>query len=407
MPAVILPSTPPVLLLAPYQSAAYILDQMPDGGRVVGLQKGQASLTDLAVAAAERLGKSARVLLFSWGMSLEDLALLQRCHEDGRISQVQIRLDSKRAGEERFGVMVASFGAENVTSSAMHAEVATIRSADNTRAIVVRGSMGNNRNAQFQQLDVEESITAADLVQAHHATPQRFARFPQAKTEPHLATAALQSLARGRVFGISAGFSLAALVNAALDRTGPADVEIVTWSAAAESLEAVNAHPSARKIRLVVGEGYIHLPNSGASAILRAIQRDAFRVARTHAKIVTIRNADHSITIRGSMNLAPNPRAEQFDIEDDTAIADFFTRWIDELFLVVPADARRNVGAMANHFKNGLNGGLALDAYAERDQRPTSNGDRLDMAALAQAPKSYAPDTLAALMAPPKQLTLL
>lgn len=407
MPAVILPPTAPVLLLAPYQSAAYILSQMPDGGRVVGLQKGQASLTDLAVAAAERLGKGSRVLLFSWGMSLEDLALLQRCHEDGRVSQVQIRLDSKRAGEERFGVMVANFGAENVTSSAMHAEVATIRSADNTRAIVVRGSMGNNRNAQFQQLDVEESITAADLVQAHHASPQRAAKFPTAKTEPGLAAAALQGLDAGRVFGFSAGFSLAALIRAALDRTGPADVEIVTWSSDEKNLRAIKDHPSARSVRIIVGAGFHSQEPERCRGAASAVNPENFRIAQTHAKVVTIRNATHAITLRGSMNLTANPRAENFDVENSAPVADLFAAFAADIFHKLPLGAFTNHKPAAKHFERALGGGLAVDAYAERDQRPTSNGDRLDMAALTTPPKPYPAATMAALMAPPKQLTLL
>ena len=407
MPAVTLPPTPPVLLLAPYQCAEWIVQQMPDSGRVIGLQKGQASLTDLAVAAAERLGKSARILLFSWGMSLEDLALLQRVHEDGRVSQVQIRLDSKRAGEERFGLMVASFGAENVTSSAMHGEVAAVRSADGGRAIVIRGSMGNNRNAQFQQFDAEESLAATDLVQAHHASPQRGAVFPKAKTEPGLAAAALQGLDQGRVFGISAGFSLAALVCAALDRTGPADVEIVTWSSDEKTLGAVKEHPSARSVRVVVGSGFHSQEPErcrGASAL---VQPENFRIAQSHAKIVTIRNAEHAITIRGSMNLTANPRAENFDVEDSAPVADFFAAHAADIFHKLPLGAFTNHKPAAKHFERALGGGLAVDAYAERDARPTSNGDRLDMAALTAPPKPIDPATLAALMAPAKQLTLL
>ena len=60
----------------------------------------------------------------------------------------------------------------------------------------------------------------------------------------------------------------------------------------------------------------------------------------------------------------------------------------------------------AKHFERALGGGLAVDAYAERDQRPTANGDRLDMAALLAPPKPYSPETMAALMAPPAQLSL-
>ena len=406
MPAVALPPTPPVLLRAPYQSAAYILEQMPDGGRVVGLMKGQCSLSDLAVAAAERLGKGSRVLLFSWGMSLEDLALLQRCHEDGRVSQVQIRLDSKRAGEERFGVMVASFGAENVTSSAMHAEVAAV-THPNGRAIVIRGSMGNNRNAQFQQFEIEESADAAALVLAHHASPQRGAVFPKTKTEPQFAAAALQGLDAGRVFGFSAGFSLAALINAALDRTGPADIEITTWSSDEKNLQIVKDHPSARSVRIIVGSGFHSQEPERCRSAAALVQPENFRIAQTHAKIVTIRNAEHAITIRGSMNLTANPRAENFDVEDSAPVADFFAAHAADIFHKLPLGAFTNHKPAAKHFERALGGGLAVDAYAERDARPTSNGDRLDMAALTAPPKPIDPATLAALMAPAKQLTLL
>lgn len=405
MPAITLPPTPPVLVLAPYQSADWILQQMSDGGRVVGLMKGQASLTDLAVAAAERLGRGARVVIFSWGMSLEDLALLQRTREDGRTSLVQIQLDAKRAGEERFGAMVASFGAKNVTTSAMHAEVAAVLVGD--RAIVIRGSMGNNRNAQFQQFDVEESAPAAELVLAHLASPQRSAKFPQTKTEPLLAAAALRGLDTGRVFGMSAGFSLAALVCAALDRTGPADVEIITWSSDEKNIAKIQAHPNARAVRLIVGSGFHSQEPERCRAAAAAVKPEHFRIAQSHAKIVIVRNAEHAITLRGSMNLTANPRAENFDAEDSPAIADFFAAHTADVFQTLPAGAFTNHKPAAKHFERALGGGLALDAYAERDQRPTSNGDRLDMPALLAPPKPYAPDTLAALMAPPRQLTLL
>lgn len=407
MPAVALPPTPPVLVLAPYQSADWIIAQMPDHGRVTGLQKGQASLTDLAVAAAERLGRGARILLFSWGMSLEDLALLQRVNEDGRVSQVQIRLDSKRAGEERFGVMVASFGAENVTSSAMHAEIAAVWSADHTRAIVIRGSMGNNRNAQFQQFDIEESTDAAALVAAHHATPQKSAKFPAAKTEPQLAAAALQGLDAGRVFGISAGFSLAALIRAALDRAGPANVEIISWSSDEKALASVQTHPNTRTLRIIVGSAFHSQEPERCRAAASLVTSKHFRIAQSHAKIVIVRGAQRTFVIRGSMNLTANPRAEQFDADDSAPMADFFAAHAAEIFRELPLGAFTNHKPAAKHFERALGGGLAHDAYAERDARPTSNGDRLDLATLQAPPRRYSPETMAALLAPPRQLTLL
>lgn len=107
------------------------------------------------------------------------------------------------------------------------------------------------------------------------------------------------------------------------------------------------------------------------------------------------------------MNLTANPRAENFDAEDSPAVADFFAAHAADIFQKLPLGAFTNHRPAAKHFERALGGGLAVDAYAERDTRPTSNGDRLDMAALTAAPKPYPAATMAALVAPPKQLTLL
>jgi hypothetical protein len=107
------------------------------------------------------------------------------------------------------------------------------------------------------------------------------------------------------------------------------------------------------------------------------------------------------------MNLTANPRAENFDVENSAPVADLFAAFAADIFQRLPLGAFTNHRPAAKHFERALGGGLAVDAYAERDQRPTSNGDRLDMAALTAPPKPINHATLAALMAPPKQLTLL
>ena len=407
MPAVALPPKPARLVLAPYQSAEWIVSQMPDGGRVVGLMKGQASLADLAVAAAERLGKGARIVVFSWGISLEDLALLQRVYADGRAGKVELRLDGKRAGEERFAAAVESFGAANVTTSAMHAEAACVTLAD--RSIVIRGSMGNNRNAQTQQFEIEDSAELAAAVLEHHAHPQRAAKFPQAKTEPALAAQALAGLDSARVFGFSQGFSMAALVRAALDMTGPADVQIITWSSDEKNVRKILDHSNARSVRLIVGSGFHSQEPERCRAAADVLGPANFRIAQSHAKIAIVRNDHRAIVLRGTQNLTANPRAENYDAEDSAELANFFGAWFAEVFAELPAGAFTNHKPAAKHFERSLGGGLAVDAYAERDQRPTANGDRLDMAKLMAPPAPIPAETMAALMAPTKpiQLSLL
>lgn len=400
MPAVALPPTAPVLLLAPYQSAKWILSRMPDGGRVVGLMKGQASLTDLAVAAAERLGKGARLTMFAWGVSPEDLAILQHAHTEGVFASVDFRMDTQRASGERFHAAAQTFGRERVAASAIHAEVALVER--DGRAITIRGSMGNYHRDEIQQFDFEEGPDAAGVVRRHHEHPQIKTRFPRKRDEEILATQALDPLTQpdGRTFGMSLAFGLAALVRAALDITGSADIEISTWSIKdTKHLSAVSTHPNARRTRMVIDRGFIAQNAHMYDEITAVIGRDNLRQAQAHSKIVVIRGEQKSITLRGSMNLSANPRAENFDACTDRATADFFGTWFQFVFDNTPIGlpTRKEMGDV---LKNSLGGGISETAY-------TSSSSTFDMAALMAPPKPYDAATMAALMAPPKQLTLL
>ncbi len=404
MPAVALPPTPPVLLLAPYQSAAYILDQMPDGGRVVGLQKGQASLTDLAVAAAERLGKGAHITMIAWEISEEDLATLQRVKEDGRAPRIELQLDHRQATGPRFEAAINALGIVNVTASATHTEIAAVTLG--ARGIVVRGSVGNYHDAQIEYFEIEENAELAARVVSYHAHPQTTAKTPDTKTENILAAQALDGLKPGdRVFGFTIGFSIAALVRAALDVTGPADVQVATWSAAAEQIDAIRTHPAARAFRLVIGAGYARLCRAGTryaqrvDRIFDALGPNGARCAESHMKVATIRNDRWNLTIRSTANLTTNLRADAFDVEDNAAVADMFDAWISDTFRDVKPGAHRTRSAIEGHLKRSLGGGLSKTAYTERAP--------LDMAALTAPPKPYSTATMAALMAPPKQLALL
>ncbi len=404
MPAVILPPTPPVLLLAPYQCAEWIVQQMPDGGRVIGLQKGQASLTDLAVAAAERLGKGARIVMIAWEISEEDLATLQRVKGDDRAPRIELQLDHRQATGPRFEAAINALGIVNVTASATHTEIAAVTLG--TRGIVVRGSVGNYHDAQIEYFEIEENTELGARVASYHAHPQTTAKTPDAKTENILAAQALDKFEPGaRAFGFTVGFSIAALIRAALDITGPADVQIATWSAAAEQVDLIRTHKAARSFRLVIGAGYARLCRTGTryaqrvDRIFDALGTDSARCAESHMKVATIRNDRWNITIRSSANLTTNLRADAFDVEDNAPVADLFDAWIADTFRDVKPGAHRTRSAIEGHLKRSLGGGLSKTAYTERAP--------FDLAALTSPPRPYSPETMAVLMAPAKQLTLL
>ena len=116
------------------------------------------------------------------------------------------------------------------------------------------------------------------------------------------------------------------IAGAALSVAGPADVSVWTWCIAEYEVEAFSAFFNdgrVRGIRVVMDWAGAQRDMPLTVDLQEKFGADCIRVTKTHAKIVTIRNADGwRIVIRGSMNLNANPRFEQFDISDDSGIFD-------------------------------------------------------------------------------------
>lgn len=131
-------------------------------------------------------------------------------------------------------------------------------------------------------------------------------------------------------------FSLMDAVEAILEKTGPADVAIATWTAgsadlsrSAESLRNGNI----RSLRFVVDCSFGQR-QPGYLAQVRALFGDeAIRSTRTHAKYAVITNDDWAVAVRTSMNLNENPRLESIEVSDDPELAGFLVRLTDEIFL--------------------------------------------------------------------------
>ena len=49
-----------------------------------------------------------------------------------------------------------------------------------------------------------------------------------------------------------------------------------------------------------------------------------------------IKNDDYNITIRSSMNLNENKRCENYDVDDNKEIYDFFNDFVEEVFTEMP-----------------------------------------------------------------------
>ena len=130
-------------------------------------------------------------------------------------------------------------------------------------------------------------------------------------------------------------FSLMDAVEAILEKTGPADVAISTWTAgaadlsrSAESLRNGNI----RSLRFVVDCSFGQRQPGYLGQVRELFGDEAIRSTRTHAKFVVITNDEWSVAVRTSMNLNENPRLEHIEVSDDPALAGFLLDVVDEVF---------------------------------------------------------------------------
>lgn len=130
-------------------------------------------------------------------------------------------------------------------------------------------------------------------------------------------------------------FSLMDAVEAILEKTGPADVAIATWTAGAADLSrsAESLHNgNIRSLRFVVDCSFGQRQPAYLAQVRRLFGDDAIRSTRTHAKYAVITNDEWAVAVRTSMNLNENPRLESIEVSDDAELAGFLLRVTDAIF---------------------------------------------------------------------------
>lgn len=176
--------------------------------------------------------------------------------------------------------------------------------------------------------------------------PQATARSTTRKTparKPRLskvtgARDALADFGRGReTYCLTFGqFSLMDAVEAVLEKTGPADVALSTWTAGSADLSRSAEHlhdGRIRSLRMVVDCSFGQRQPGYLAQVRELFGDDAIRSTRTHAKFVVITNSEWSVAIRTSMNLNENPRLESIEVSDDPELAGFLLSIVDEIFV--------------------------------------------------------------------------
>jgi len=177
------------------------------------------------------------------------------------------------------------------------------------------------------------------------------------------AEAALGKISPGfRLLGLTLGrFSFGDLIRAILRQTGPADVVVSTWTAGIRDLETMAyllERGQLERVRFMVGDGFATCQPAVARRLVELFGLESVILAHTHAKFAMIRRDDWRIVIRTSMNLSRNPRIEQFEIDDDAEIFEFYEGVCKSIASVTPAGMASVWGNIAKALKLSLTGGL-------------------------------------------------
>jgi hypothetical protein len=152
------------------------------------------------------------------------------------------------------------------------------------------------------------------------------------------ATEAVSGLERDgmELFGLTKGqFSLTDMIEAILEKTGPADLSISTWTAAngdVTRMLALLSSGAIRSCRWMVDLTFMRRCPQLTSEIRAKFGADAIRVTKTHAKFCTITNDDWQIALRSSMNLNQNPRMESFQVGHDPVLCQFLSEVLDDVW---------------------------------------------------------------------------
>jgi len=142
-------------------------------------------------------------------------------------------------------------------------------------------------------------------------------------------------------------FSLIDALVHILDQTGPANVDLSTWTAADAHLERsaeLIESAAIKRFRMIVDRSFETRQPDYCAHMRKLFGAESLRAIRTHAKFLTVRSSSFDIVVRTSMNLNENPRLENIEISEDAKFADFFERIVDEVFAEV--DENQNRSAM-------------------------------------------------------------
>lgn len=181
------------------------------------------------------------------------------------------------------------------------------------------------------------------------------------------------------ICGLTKGqFSLLDLLRAVLAQTGPADVVVSTWATGirdAENARLLLQRGQIRSFQLLTDRSFATRQPAYCAAVREIFGDAAIRATNTHAKFALIGNDAWKVAIRSSMNLNKNPRFEQFDLDDDATIYEFFRHHVAEMADLMPAGPVVPHSAVSAGFVAALGGGVAPGVDLSAPDEEGDGGD--------------------------------
>ena len=91
-----------------------------------------------------------------------------------------------------------------------------------------------------------------------------------------------------------------------------------------------------RSFNLVTDHSFKSREQGYADTVTELFGVDNIRTTKIHAKFVLIHNEDYKVCIRTSMNLNGNRRIENFEIDENEEIFNFYLKFVEHLFDEMP-----------------------------------------------------------------------
>jgi hypothetical protein len=189
-------------------------------------------------------------------------------------------------------------------------------------------------------------------------------------SEYRSAAAAIGELTRDcEIFGFTKGqFGITEILRHLIRQIGACSLDIATWTASESDIrqaERLLKDQKIKKLRFLVDPSFKSRKPKFCAALVDAFGNEALRTVRIHAKFAILRNKDWNLAVRTSMNLNPNKRLEYFEISDDSALADFFSGIMDEIFSSYSAEENFGSQEHSEMDRMGFRGGKKRAAITD------------------------------------------